>query len=45
MARAPRGETPHPESDIDLMVLADGSSWDNKMKAIELVNELAPAEG
>jgi predicted nucleotidyltransferase len=40
-----RGEIPHPESDIDLMVLADGSSWDNNMKAIERLNELALAEG
>jgi predicted nucleotidyltransferase len=40
-----RGETPHPESDIDLMVLADGSSWQNNMKAIELLNPLALAEG
>ncbi len=40
-----RGETPHPESDIDLMVLADGVSFDEKMRATELVNRLAPAEG
>lgn len=40
-----RGEIPHPESDIDLMVLADGVSFDQKMSAIELVNRLAPAEG
>ncbi len=40
-----RGEPPHPESDIDLMVLADGVSFDEKMRATELVNRLAPAEG
>ncbi|HYM46213.1 MAG TPA: nucleotidyltransferase domain-containing protein [Solirubrobacteraceae bacterium] len=40
-----RGETPHPESDIDLMVLADGDSSRYGMKAIELVNGLAAAEG
>jgi predicted nucleotidyltransferase len=40
-----RGETPHPESDIDLMVLADGVTFDEKMGATELVNRLAPAEG
>jgi predicted nucleotidyltransferase len=40
-----RGETPHPESDIDLMVLANGSSWRTNMKAIELLNPIALAEG
>jgi predicted nucleotidyltransferase len=40
-----RGETPHPESDIDLMVLADGSSWQIGTKAIELAYEIAAAEG
>jgi predicted nucleotidyltransferase len=40
-----RGETPHPESDIDLMVLADGSSWETGLTAIELAHEIAPAEG
>jgi predicted nucleotidyltransferase len=40
-----RGETPHPESDIDLMVLADGSSWEIGLAAIELAHEIAPAEG
>jgi uncharacterized protein (UPF0332 family)/predicted nucleotidyltransferase len=40
-----RGETPHPESDIDLMVLADGVSFDEKMRATELVYRLAPVEG
>ncbi len=40
-----RGETPHPESDIDLMVIADGNAWDNGMRAIELTEEVASAEG
>ncbi len=40
-----RGETPHPESDIDLLVLADGSSWEIRLAAIELAHEIAPAEG
>ncbi len=40
-----RGETPHPESDIDLMAIADGSPWRNNMTAIELLNPLALAEG
>jgi predicted nucleotidyltransferase len=40
-----RGETPHPESDIDLMVLADGSPWQVGQTAIELAHEIAPAEG
>jgi predicted nucleotidyltransferase len=40
-----RGETPHPESDIDLMVLADGSVLQNGLKATELVMEIAPDEG
>jgi predicted nucleotidyltransferase len=40
-----RGETPHPESDIDLMVLADGGDHRYGMKALELAYEIAPAEG
>jgi predicted nucleotidyltransferase len=40
-----RGETPHPESDIDLMAIADGGSARYGMKSIELVNEVADAEG
>jgi len=39
-----RGETPHPESDIDLMVIADGGSGRYGMKAIELLNDVACAE-
>jgi predicted nucleotidyltransferase len=40
-----RGETPHPESGIDLMVFADGSRWQIGQTAIELAHEIAPAEG
>jgi predicted nucleotidyltransferase len=40
-----RGEPPHPESDIDLMVLADGSPGQIAQTAIELAYEIAPAEG
>ncbi len=40
-----RGETPHPESDIDLMVLADGSRGQIGLMATELAHEIAPAEG
>jgi predicted nucleotidyltransferase len=40
-----RGETPHAESDIDLMVIADGGDRRYGMKSIELVNEVARAEG
>jgi predicted nucleotidyltransferase len=40
-----RGETPHPESDIDLMVLADGGDHRYGVKAMELAYEVAPTEG
>jgi predicted nucleotidyltransferase len=40
-----RGETPHPESDIDLLVLADGVSWEMKLAVSELVMEIAAVEG
>jgi predicted nucleotidyltransferase len=40
-----RRETPHPESDIDLMVLADGGDHRYGMKAVELAYEIAPTEG
>jgi predicted nucleotidyltransferase len=40
-----RGETPHSESDIDLMVIADGGSSRYGMEAIELLNDLAKVEG
>jgi predicted nucleotidyltransferase len=40
-----RGETPHPESDIDLMVLADGGPEQIAQTAIKLAYEIAPTEG
>lgn len=40
-----RGETPHAESDIDMMVLADGNIWQIGRTATELAYEIAPAEG
>jgi predicted nucleotidyltransferase len=40
-----RGETPHAESDIDLMVIADGGEARHWMRAYELTNEAAEAEG
>lgn len=40
-----RGEMPHPESDIDLMAIADGGDRRYGMKSIELINEVADAEG
>jgi predicted nucleotidyltransferase len=36
-----RGKTPHAESDIDLMVIAEGGDRRYGMKSIELVNEVA----
>jgi predicted nucleotidyltransferase len=40
-----RGEEPHDESDIDLIVIADGGHERHGMKAFELTNEVADAEG
>ncbi|HXB63362.1 MAG TPA: nucleotidyltransferase domain-containing protein [Solirubrobacteraceae bacterium] len=40
-----RGEAPHPESDIDMMVLADGNPWQIGRRATELAYEIAPTEG
>ncbi|HUB36889.1 MAG TPA: nucleotidyltransferase domain-containing protein [Solirubrobacteraceae bacterium] len=40
-----RGETPRPESDIDLMVIADGGDPRYGMRAVELVHEVAAAVG
>lgn len=40
-----RGEMPHSESDIDLMVIAEGGDQRYGMKSIEMVNEVANAEG
>lgn len=40
-----RGETPHAESDIDLMVIAEKGDSHYGMRVIELVYEVANAEG
>jgi predicted nucleotidyltransferase len=40
-----RGERPHPEFDIDLMVIADGGDRRYRMRSIELVDEVARLEG
>ena len=40
-----RGETPHPESDVDLLVIADGGWSRYEAKAIDLAYEAAEAEG
>lgn len=40
-----RGEPPHEESDIDLMVIADGDSTSHWRTAWEIVSEIGDAEG
>lgn len=40
-----RGEEPHAESDIDLMVIAEGGDRRYGMRSIELIDEVADAEG
>ena len=40
-----RGETPHDESDVDLLVIADGGWSRYEEKAIDLVFKAAEAEG
>ncbi|HEY3959595.1 MAG TPA: nucleotidyltransferase domain-containing protein [Solirubrobacteraceae bacterium] len=40
-----RGEPPHPESDIDLMVIVDEGRSQVGLMAIELAHEIAPTEG
>jgi predicted nucleotidyltransferase len=40
-----RGETPRVESDVDLMVIAEGGWNRYEAKAIDLVSEAAEAEG
>ncbi len=34
-----RGERPHPESDIDLLAIADAGDWDDVLTAIGLVDQ------
>lgn len=40
-----RGETTHPESDVDLIVVADGGTWDDWQRVLGLLDEAAEAEG
>ncbi len=40
-----RGEPPHAESDIDLMVIAERGPRDYAFRAIQLAQEVAGAEG
>ena len=40
-----RGEAPAPESDVDLIVVADGVSWKDYGRALRLVDEAAGKEG
>jgi predicted nucleotidyltransferase len=40
-----RGEPPHSDSDIDVLVIAPGSSWDNLGRAYRLLHRLAVEAG
>lgn len=40
-----RGETPSPYSDVDLMVLTEGSRWENGGRALEVLYPIAREEG
>jgi predicted nucleotidyltransferase len=40
-----RGEPPHDESDIDLLVVVEGDEWDNLGRVIRLFDAAADAEG
>ena len=40
-----RGERPHPESDVDILVVADRGRPDDDLRVIELLFEAARAEG
>ena len=39
-----RGEPPHPESDIDLLVVSRRSSWDDATRVMDLLDAAAVAE-
>jgi predicted nucleotidyltransferase len=39
------GEPPGPDSDVDLLVIASGSSWDNLLRAYRLLHRIADQEG
>ena len=40
-----RGETPHAESDVDLLVVLDTCTWDDRREALNIVSDAAEAEG
>jgi predicted nucleotidyltransferase len=40
-----RGETPGPESDVDVLVVSERAGWDERLRVIELVDQAAKAEG
>jgi predicted nucleotidyltransferase len=40
-----RGEPPHPESDVDLLVVAPRDDWQSHLRVSRLISEAAAAEG
>ena len=41
-----RGETPHPESDVDVLVVLDHRSWEDDHRVYDAVDQVAePTEG
>jgi predicted nucleotidyltransferase len=40
-----RGEPPHPETDVDLLVVAPRGDWRSHLRVSRLVDEAATAEG
>ena len=38
-----RGERPHPESDVDLLVVSTRASWNESRRVMELLDEVAVA--
>jgi predicted nucleotidyltransferase len=40
-----RGETPAPESDVDVLVVSERASWDDRLRVIELADQAANAGG
>ncbi len=40
-----RGETPHPESDVDLIVVLEGADWTEEKHVFDLVYDTAVSEG
>lgn len=39
-----RGETPGPDSDVDLLIIAPGGSWENLTHAYHLLHQIADDE-